>query len=150
MTSVLAGVAISSPLQSCSTIPLMYLISFVRLSVMHQAACQSVCPQSSQSHSRTPLSIFKCFLSFIQPLSNILRKGVLILKRQEPCVRNCTLIQGASITSVLAFPISQVATKYAIRSSRAALPPKTSAISMQKSRRKYVLFSRASLTFCHL
>lgn len=56
----------------------------------------------------------------------------------------------ASITLALAFPISQVATKYAIRSSKAALHQKTSAISMQKSRRKYVLFSRASWTFCLL
>ena len=66
------------------------------------------------------------------------------------CVRSCTLIQGASITLVLAFPISQVVTKYAIRSSKAALHQKTSVISMQKSQRKYVLFSRASWTFCHL
>ena len=50
---------------------------------------------------------------------------VLILKRQELCVRSCTLIQGVSITLVLAFPISQVATKYAIRSSKAALHQKT-------------------------
>lgn len=107
-------------------------------------------PQSSQSHRRTPLSIFRCFLSLIQPLSNILKKGVLILKRQELCVRSCTLIQGASITLVLAFPTSQVVTKYAIRSSKAALHQKTSVISMQKSQRKYVLFSRASWTFCHL
>ena len=56
----------------------------------------------------------------------------------------------ASITLVLAFPISQVVTKYAIRSSKAVLHQKTSAISMQKSRRKYVLFLRASWTFCHL
>ena len=53
-------------------------------------------------------------------------------------------------TLVLAFQILQVATKYAIRSSKAALHQKTSAIFMQKSRRKYVFFLRASWTFCHL
>ena len=95
-------------------------------------------PQNSFEHLQVlPITL-------IQPLSNILKKGVLILKRQELCVRSCTLIQGVSITLVLAFPISQVATKYAIRSSKAALHQKTSAISMQKNQRKYVLFSRAS------
>lgn len=47
-----------------ATIPLMYLMSFVRLSVTHQATFLPVCLQSSQSHCRIPLSIFKYFLSF--------------------------------------------------------------------------------------
>lgn len=102
-----------------------------------------IIPQNSFEH----LQVFP----LIHPaLIKYLEEGVLILKRQESCVRSCTLIQGVSITLVLAFPISQVATKYAIPSSKAALHQKTSAISMQKSRRKYVLFLRASWTFFHL
>lgn len=114
------------------------------------SSVSGVCPQSSQSHRRTPLSIFRCFLSLIQPLSNILKKGVLILKRQELCVRSCTLIQGASITLVLASPISQVATKYAIRFSKEVSLQKTSAYFIMKNQSNRVLSSRVSWTFFHL
>lgn len=62
----------------------------------------------------------------------------------EQYVKNCTLIQGANITLVLAFQILQVATKYVTRFSKEVSPQKTSVYFIMKNQSNRVLSLRVS------